>query len=202
MNARAILVAIVLVMAWGLVACGTLDARITLYQNQAWQAEIRMTLNAQETDQVGAMVEGELSKQAARWKSQNVRYEWRKEKDGNNTVYVITTEGKGWASLSQVVFDGKARIESTDRGVRLVLRDTGVISTRATTLRLTGGQIVSSNADEVKGNTAIWYNVQPGRTVEAVLTEASRSPLPVPCPGGTMVALLLPLGYYLHRRTH
>ncbi|MCX7840896.1 MAG: hypothetical protein N2559_15785 [Anaerolineae bacterium] len=159
---------------------------------------MRMILNPQETAQLGSTVEAELSKQAAKWKSQNVRYEWRKEKDDANTVYVITTEGRGWKLLNEMVFNSKASIQSTDKGVRVSYRESGLIGARATTLRLTGGKIISSNADEVKGNTAIWYNVKYGDQVDVVLTEASKSPIPIPCPGGlAILALLLPFGFYV-----
>lgn len=39
------------------------------------------------------------------------------------------------------------------------------------TLRLTGGQIITSNATRVKGSTAIWENLR--QQIEVTLTEAS-----------------------------
>jgi hypothetical protein len=88
-------------------ACGAIDARVTIYPNEEWSALIRITLNPQEA---GMVSEGEFSKQAAQWRARGVKYDWHKEKDDVNTVYVFTTEGKGFHLLNEMVFSNRATI--------------------------------------------------------------------------------------------
>jgi len=181
---------------------GVIEADITLYSGEEWKADIDLILMQQDVSMAGgeAAIEAELRRQAAQLEQQGVRYSWRKERKEGNIVYHFSVEGEGWAALNQAVFNGQAQIQSTEEG-HVYFSYTPLFAARAFTLRLTGGKILSSNADEVRGNTAIWYNVVSTGYAEATLTEAARSPLP--CLGSVgFVVLLVPIGMFaLRHRT-
>lgn len=116
-----------------------------------------------------------------------VTYEWHKEKDDPNFVYIITAAGKGFDLLNEFLFSGTGSIQLTSKGIQIDFQNAGLLNPRSATLRLTGGKIVESNADETQGNTAIWWNIKSGDQVRVILTEASKSPLPFACPLGLLL---------------
>jgi hypothetical protein len=193
-------VAVIIAIPLLLTGCvGVIKADITLYSGEEWKANIDLTLTQQDVSMAGgeATIEAELQRQAAQLKQQGVRYSWRKERKEGNVVYLFSVEGKGWAVLNQAVFNGQAQIQSTKEG-HVYFSYTPLFAARAFTLRLTGGKILSSNADEVRGNTAIWYNVISTGYAKATLTEASRSSLP--CLGSVgLIVLLFPISMFATR---
>ena len=178
---------------------GVIEADITLYSGEKWKAKIDLTLTQQDVSMAGGepAIEAELQRQAAQLRQQCVRYSWRKEQTEGNVVYHFSVEGQGWAALNQAVFNNQAQIQSTEEG-HIYFSYTPLFAARAFTLRLRGGKILTSNADEVRGNTAIWYNVISTGYAEATLTEAAPS-LP-PCLGSVgLIFLLIPLSMFAIR---
>ena len=190
-RSKMLFAAVIIAIPLLLTGCvGDIKADITLYSGEEWKANIDLTLTQQDVSMAGGetAIEAELQRKAAQLKQQGVRYSWRKERKEGNVVYHFSGEGKGWAALNQAVFDSQAQIRSTEEG-HVYFSYTPLFAARTFTLRLTGGKIVSSNADEVRGNTAIWYNVISTGYAEATLTEATRSSLP--CLGSMGLMLLL-----------
>lgn len=179
-----------------LTACGVIKADITLYGDEEWTADTELILTPQEVSMAGgeAALEAELQRKAAQLRQQNVRYNWRKQQKDGNSVYHFSIEGKGWAVLNNAVFSDQAEISSTNEG-RIYFRYSPLFAARVFTLRLTGGEIVSSNADEVRGSTAIWYNVVSTGYAEATMTPAMRliSRPSLPCLGSLGLVTLVTL---------
>lgn len=173
---RMLICATLLLVAVFSAACsvGAMDITITFNPNQEWKAESHWFLNQQEIAMLGTTADVELQKQAATLNARGVKYEWHKQNDGANTTYVITVDGKGLLLLNELIFNNRATIQSSGNTITLLYQEIGLSGFRPLTLRLTGGTIISSNADKVNGNTAIWYNLKYGDTIEAKLTEASK----------------------------
>ena len=181
-------------MAVGCMAVGDADVHVTFYSGERWKAEVTSSLTWREVSTLGGQqeiedyLEDDLTRQALRegWK-----YSWRAEyPQGGGVSYIISAEGSGLETLRGILGE-QATIYVPDSGGsrRLVVHFTPTSPTLASsyTLQLTGGKIISSNADVVDGNTAIWYDLAYGESADAVLTEASSfavGTLMVPLVGG------------------
>ncbi|GIL15495.1 MAG: hypothetical protein BroJett039_06680 [Chloroflexota bacterium] len=204
MSSKSVLVVCVSLLLVSLIGCGAVTSDITFFQNEEWKADTTLVLNPQENAQLGATLEAELQKRAAQAKNEGLVLNWSKSKQDENTAYRITAEGAGWNELNKFAFDNQAELTTNGNQITVAYRSLG-FGARALTLKLTGGSIVSSNADEVKGNTAIWYNLGSSLNgVQAVLTPASKSPISgVPCIGGAAILALIPFGLVRYtRRKH
>ncbi|MBC7265160.1 MAG: hypothetical protein H5T64_12510 [Chloroflexi bacterium] len=194
---RALYLAISILALLALTGCvGYVEAHITFYPQEEWKAEVRLSFTAQQVMQLGGeqAIEASLREQAAtKLKEGDVRYTWKKEpqRDGGIT-YIVSIEGRGLQKLNETAFSGMATIyvdeSSRERRVVFSAMPAGLLG-GTVSLRLTGGKIISSNADELKGNTAIWYNLTFGESAEAVLTETSRTALP--CPVSTALVVFV-----------
>jgi len=198
--------AVIIAIPFLLTACvDVIEADIILYSGEEWKANVDLTFTQQDVSMAGGepAIEADLQRRAAQLKEQGVRYRWRKERKEGNVVYHISVEGKGWATLNQAVFNGQAQIQSSKEGhvyfyYNAYYYYTPLFAARTYTLRLTGGKILSSNADEVRGNTAIWYDIISTGHAEATLTEATRSSLP--CLGSIgLIVLLIPISMFATR---
>ncbi len=205
---RSILLLVALVpLVFLLTACVSIQSDITLYRGEEWSAQIRMTVAQSVISWGGPTLDGEMQSMTAEMRRLGIDWTWRKELKESDTIYHVSAKGKGWDNLNQatqrLMGYGGATVTRIDGG-HLSFQYTTAGSSwsgGAHTLRLTGGKIISSNADEVKGNTAIWYNLQSqygsGGDALAVLTEATRTP--IPCPAGLgLVLLVMPVGLYAH----
>lgn len=192
---RALFTTVIIAFSSFLTGCiGVIQADITLYSGEEWKANVDLILTQQDVSMVGgeATIEAELQRQVVQLRQQGVRYSWHKEYKEGNLIYHLSIEGKDWATLNQAVFNGQAQIQFTEEGY-VHFWYMPVFAGRAFTLRLTGGEILSSNADEVSGRTAIWYNVNSTGYAEATLTEATR--LSLPCLGIVVpILMLVPIG--------
>jgi len=122
--------------------------------------------------------------------SLNVTFNEVTDEDSSRT-YVLQAEGSQYETLNEVLFEGKADISVADVDgqrqitIRFDPSETtegqamqeeamsaemmGAFGAKVIT-RISGGEIISHNADRVEGNTAIWET--PG-LVEITLTEAA-----------------------------
>jgi hypothetical protein len=126
----------------------------------------------------------------------NVTFEEEKAEDGSLS-YIVEGDGQQYAGLNEVFFEGKADISVADvngqRQVTIRYQPPADATGQAAapggsqqppsqqdlemmkafglgvTYRISGGQIINSNATRVEGNTAIW---EFPTTIEITLTEA------------------------------
>ncbi len=175
-----------------LAGCAPIDFHSTFYNGEEWSVENRITLNPEQRSQQGAVIEAEIEKKAVEWRKRDIRYDWRIEKRDDNTAYVVNAAGRGWQTLNELVFDKRAMIQATNNPGEISFSYSSK-DALPTSLRLTGRKIVSSNADEIRDNTAIWKNIKSRERVEAVLTERSKFPLSLTCLGGSTLFLFAPV---------
>jgi len=187
-------------------ACVSIQSNVTLYGGQRWKAEVRMTIPPQTISMLGSeeAVDAEMQKSIAKSKQDgDITYKWRKEKKDGSLIYTYTAQGTGWADLNSALFSGSATIVEGPKSGQVYFRKQVTadesIMINPYGLRLTGGKIVSSNADEVKGNTAIWYNLATSEYAEAVLTEAPSLPGGVSCPAGAILVFFAATTAFLSR---
>ncbi len=155
-----------------LAGCGTIDTEVTFYQGERWQSIVELYLLPATVSMVGeAGLEVEMESRMSELDAEEIEFSWEKEQheDGGVTLH-FTMKGEGWDKLNDSVFDGQATITRDKDQVHLSYYPMANIGFMRTTLRLRGGKIISSNADRVEGDTAIW--IDPSR-VEVVLTEKS-----------------------------
>lgn len=149
------------------------------------------------------MFDASLNQIVAEYRAQGVRASWSKRPaGGGETAYTIRLEGTGWARLRDVALTGMSMNASVvnlgNDQVRFSL-ETPMGETAEgmelsnymveSTFHLRGGRIVSSNAHEVRGGRATWYN--PQGTLTAVVTPARRFDFSNPWViGGTAVVVV------------
>ncbi|HUW95020.1 MAG TPA: hypothetical protein VMW58_04480 [Anaerolineae bacterium] len=185
---------LVLSVLGGCIGVGDADVDVTFYSSEGWKASVTSSLTWQEVSRLGGQqyiedyLAEDLGEQAER---QDWEYSWRVEyPEGGGVSYIVSAEGKGLETLRGILGDQATIYAHESSGARrLVLHFSPVSPTPAGSysLRVTGGKIISSNADIVDGNTAIWYDLSYGQTADAVLTEASTygiGTLLVPLAGG------------------
>ena len=196
LRGKAPVVAVIIAVPLLLSGCvGVITADVTLYSDEKWQANVDLTLTQEEVLMAGGeeAIESQLQFQIAEWEQQGNPGSWRKEYKEKNVIYHLSVQGEGWSALNRAVFNNQAQIRYIDRGrVYFFLPLQSAFAQQPLTLRLTGGKIISSNADEVSGRTAIWYDVRSKGGAEATLTEAGQSS--PACLGSVgLVVLLIPV---------
>jgi len=188
-----IFVCVALVLA----GCGEVDSEVVFKPDERWSARVDMTLNPSEVAAFGGAtaLEARLKEQLDPLQRLALESRWSKDQHSDGSVtYHLSLDGKGYASLNQALFNNQAAIRTvTQDGQRQIHFSYTALSAgvRRFGLRLTGGRIVSSNADEVRGGTAIWRTWR--GSAEAVLTEASGLPDLALILGGGALALVLGL---------
>jgi len=143
---------------------------ITFYKAEKWELSLRLIVppEAMETELVREDVESEVQAYLQE-KAPGVKASWRKEQEGQNTVYYATFEGEGWHKLNEFFFDGNASISRREGKLYFSYPISPLEGMLTSSVTLRGGKIISSNADEITDGSAIWYH--PAGTIEAVLTE-------------------------------
>jgi hypothetical protein len=121
-------------------------------------------------------IEEQLAEQSEKNEPYNLeqQFEW-KQLDNGTVVIFGDVKGKDFDGLNEMFFEGKAEVteEAVDGQRQIKIRRTyssNQIGSRE--IKITGGDIVHSNADQVEGNTAIWHNPD---HLEVTLTEASKN---------------------------
>ena len=192
-SARAAAVGLVLVV-FVLSGCGVLRNDITFQQGGRWRFTERVTIPAQMVSMYGgeAGLESALQEQAGS-DSQELLKSVKIERGSDGSLtYVLNGEGEGVDDLNQKAFEGSATITRSPAG-QIAFSYAPVMGVQSYSLSIKGGKILSSNADEVKGNTAIWHDLVRSGTAEVVLLEPSGPEIPWGLLGGGAVLLLVAL---------
>ena len=154
--------------------CGIVRTDVTFLQGGRWKASVRMTIPAQVLSMYGgeAGIDSLLQQQAGQnWQQAEQVMKKERGKDGSVT-YVFNTEGAGLDDLNEKAFEGLATISQSPDGEISFSYSPG-LGAQMYGLSITGGRIISGNADEVKGNTAIWHDLMRSGSAQVVVTEAS-----------------------------
>jgi len=171
-------------------AVGAADTRVTLQDGERWKLEVQYTVTPEELASLYINEATFDQQMEAYLEAQSANYEglcggWQRKREGGNLVYSLSCEGEGWQRLSGLL---RGQVQEVEKG-KVHVTYGPVMAGRSHTFRLTGGTIESSNADEVKGGTAIWYNLVGDGQARATLTTTRKQTLPcIPAPG---IALLL-----------
>ncbi|HMQ53027.1 MAG TPA: hypothetical protein PKE64_27115 [Anaerolineae bacterium] len=187
------------VIATLLAGCLNLQTNIALHGQDEWHGVMAMQFapefvemmeqgDSQTSTDTAELEEMLAHAQSAADRSDlNVTFDEVKGEDGSLN-YLLQAEGQTLQSLNEVFFEGKADISVTEvNGQRQITirADMAEDSDQApstpediemmkafglgVTVRISGGEIISSNASRVEGNTAIWDFPT---TIEVTLTEA------------------------------
>lgn len=200
---RAIVVLGSLALLLLLAGCvGATDVQVTLQDGERWQLETRLTLSSDELALYGGAdgfeeyIATAMEMQVGMGLEQlEESCNWRSERQGDDYCLVVSCEGQGWSKLGSL---SGLTVQTVEEG-KLHVTYGPVYGGRSHTFRLTGGRIETSNADEVKGGTAVWYNLVGAGQARATVTEARRRRLPC-CPSTLgLGALLVPLALALGR---
>jgi predicted RNA-binding Zn-ribbon protein involved in translation (DUF1610 family) len=151
-----------------------MEQSVTFYDDQEWKLEEILTLNVQTEAQWIPNLEAELQQQIAEAKKGGIETSFRKETKGTDNVYFVSTESKGLLQLNQAAFQNSAAITLADGLINFAYTRNAFSADVAYVLHLTGGEIVESNANEIKSGTATWFNLRPGQTARAKLKPASK----------------------------
>ena len=210
--------AIALITLPTLAGCVTGEAKLTLYRGDSWEGTFDFTIRREMINLAGgeealdAQLQAGAEEELATGHIENLRASYEKIRSDDQAVtYRFSYSGDDLDSFNTML-EGSGEVwseESTD-GKRLVhfhfapdlffSESQGLLA--AFSLSLTGGEIVSSNADKTEDGTAIWYDLAGGRTAEATLTGAWKDPLGgffFPILGG-LVALLVAIAIVLFAR--
>jgi hypothetical protein len=163
-----------------LVACGgAVDQSVTLYKNEAWQAETRLSLPGELLAFGGAAeIERQVEDQARHWRAQGANVSWKSSREGTTLIYTFDLSGQGLNVLNATVFNGEAAIQMQQPGNQRRIHFSRQISRGLLdelthySLVLHGGEIVSGNGRRLGRGSMEWVN--PSGRMEAVLTEKSR----------------------------
>jgi len=164
-----------------LAGCGTADTEVTLYEGEKWQCVGRLVVPVEMVEMEGG--EEDLDSRVLsileeyREAAPEVEISWDKEYEGQDVVYCFTLDGTGWELLDQLVFRSAGSIVKEDGKVHiryLIPAYEELEELVYSSFTLKGGKIISSNADETIGGSAIWHNPM-GTTIEAVLVEKAQT---------------------------
>lgn len=180
---------LIALMALVLAAC-TAEVRLTFLPGEHWQVEAELVMSADELAAMGGeeVLEASLEERRPELEREGIAYRWWKERLADGAVrYVVRLEGQGLDLLNRTYFFGQATlfVDRSTRPPRITFALNPAGGLVPTAFQLTGGPIVYSNADEVIGNTAYWYSLEPGEKIEAVFLEpgiAAPPPTPTPTP--------------------
>jgi hypothetical protein len=148
------------------------------------------------------LLDASLNQIVAEYRAQGVEASWSKRPAGGGEMaYTIRLEGTGWDRLQNVALSGMNMYASVvnlgdDRvqfSLQMPVGETAegmefLNYLAQSTFHLRGSRIVSSNAHEVRGGRATWYNPQ---SITAVVTPARRFDFSNPWViGGTAVVVV------------
>jgi hypothetical protein len=184
---------------------GNLDQTVTLYPNEGWETRIELEIPTELLAFVGspAEVEAEMERQAAIWREEGARVSWKSRNEDGKVIYAFDVKGEGYDLLNWVAFDGNATFRTVEMSGRRQIQfqhfaSRGLFSDlEGYTLTLVGGEIISSNGQQLNQGTVQWVN--PMGRMEAALTEKNRTV------SGVIWLLLIGLvagggGWYVWRR--
>lgn len=207
-----------LLAMFSLAGCVTCEAKLTLYRGGSWEGMFDFAIRREMINLAGgeealdAQLQAGVEEELAMGQIENLRASYEKIRSDDQAVtYRFSYSGDDLDSFNALL-EGSGEIwsEESSDGKRLVhfrfapdlffSESQGLLT--AFSLSLTGGEIVSSNADKTEDGTAIWYNLAGGRTAEATLRGAWKDPLGgffFPILGG-LVALFVAITIVLFAR--
>ncbi|GAB4156506.1 MAG: hypothetical protein Fur0021_24800 [Candidatus Promineifilaceae bacterium] len=165
-------------LLWLLVGCGgEVDRTITFYQGEAWEVEITLGIPLQAMALLGsaAEMESELNSTVAELENMGATASWSASQQDDVQIYTVNATGTGYDLLTNAILtDASIQVQEVN-GQRQIsysenLGDLALANSN--TLTLIGGQIISSNGQQIARDSVQWIN-QAGQ-VEAVFTEKSR----------------------------
>lgn len=160
---------------------GNLDQTVTLYPNEGWETKIELQIPVELLAFVGspAEVDAEMESQAAMWREQGARVSWKSRDEDGKMIYAFDVKGEGYDLLNWVAFDGNATLRAVEMSGRRQIQFQHFVSRglfsdlEGYTLTLVGGEIISSNGQQLNKGTVQWVN--PMGRMEATLTEKNRT---------------------------
>jgi len=159
---------------FGLLLAGcTVEMDVTVLQDEQWEAVGSMEIPPEMAEAMGG-IEG-VKEQMEEDDDEGIfnSGEARVEETSDGGIRIIgETSGQGFEKLNEDTFDGNATITTNDQGHVTISntyeQDTSDINMGITTIiKVTGNEIIQSNANRVEGGTAIWEN--PNGTIEVTL---------------------------------
>lgn len=183
-----------------------IDRTVTFYHDEAWEADMEFDLLEESValaDTTPEELEADMVETVAAWEEAGARVSWETRRDDALLIYAFHIEGVGISLLNEIVFEGKASItiEEIDgrRQIHFSDRVSGIyLEANNNTLTLQGGKVISSNGNELNAETVQWVN--PGGTLEAVLTEKSRFGVVHILVIVILMAVVAGVGYYFWRQ--
>lgn len=146
-----------------LMGCLNLETTITIYDDESWEGAMSLDIPASTVELVGGMAEMEKlldeAKQEAKADGVDTDvWTWGPNGDGGVTVEA-DTQGMGLETLEKDLFGRQADVSMNSRG-QITIRSSELpeLGFGTTVIKISGGRIIDSNADEVQGGTAIWRN--------------------------------------------
>lgn len=168
-----------LLIALLVVGCGgQIDQTVTLYKDEAWAAEMSISLPAEAVALLGSTAELDQSIEdgVAEIRAMGADASWSSSREDTTLIYTIESSGEGYAVLQETVFGGNAEIYSQNVGgeeqIYFAYNGGGDLSGAFFTLTLVGGEIISSNGQQIDDSTVQWTNMY--GPMEAVLVGKSR----------------------------
>lgn len=184
---------------------GNLDQTVKLYANEGWETNIELQIPVELLAFTGstAEVEAEMERQATIWREQGARVSWKSHNEDGKLIYTFDVKGDGHDLLNNIAFDGNATLQIVELNGRRQIQfqhfaSRGLFSDlEGYTLTLVGGEIISSNGQQLNKGTVQWVN--PMGRMEAMLIEKNRTV------SGVIWVLLLGLvavggGWYVWQR--
>ncbi|NJN66215.1 MAG: hypothetical protein HC884_05635 [Chloroflexaceae bacterium] len=142
----------------GLLLAGcTVEQNITILPEEQWELGVSVELPPEAVEQMGGVEE--IRKQAEESEDSPENFSIEERGDGS-VVMTGTSTGQGFENLNNEAFDGSAEITTDADGkvsISWAVENPGMMG-MTMIIRVTGAEIIDSNADEVKGSTATWTN--------------------------------------------
>ncbi len=168
-----------LLLALLVVGCGgQIDQTVTLYKDETWAAEMSIRLPAEAVALLGSTTELDQSIEegVAEIQAMGADASWSSRREDTTLIYTIESSGDGYAVLQEAVFGGNAEIYTQNVGgeeqIYFAYDGGGDLSGAFFTLTLIGGEIISTNGQQIDDSTVQWANMY--GTMEAVLVGKSR----------------------------
>jgi hypothetical protein len=184
----------ILLIAFFLIGCrAEISQEVTLYRNEAWQAEISIKVPVEALVLVGSPQEIEqgLNEAVAEARTLGVQASWKSRSENGSMAYAMSYKGNGLATLGELVFDNSNAFRVSNEGGKRQIEfshSTGsdFLGASSYTLTLYGGEILNSNGAQINKNTVQWVN--PAGRMQATLTEKRRLTI------GSLLLLVVALG--------
>lgn len=153
-----------------------------------------------------AMTEMMFDEMVAQYRQSGFDVSWRKQVgSGGDVTYILEGQGVGWEHLTDLLDGtGANEFDLPTPSIEITELGDGTVQFMAnfpsdpygfsalllpTTMQVSGGRILQSNAHEVRGGTAVWRN--PTGTIEATLTPATPPTQLLLIAGGATLVVLL-----------